>query len=86
MTTIAWSKSPIDIVREYFPDASDDFAGYVLWSRTGWPVFWVGDPETWMRLQLQEYKAQLDSGMTEAQIDEEYFKPLDEIPEKDKRG
>ena len=81
MTTITWSKPPVDIVREYFPDATDDFAGYVLWNRTGWPRFWAGDPETCMRQQLQEYKAKLASGMTEAQIDDEYFKPLHELQE-----
>ena len=81
MTTITWSKPPVDIVREYFPDAPDDLADHILWNRTGWPVFWAGDPETCMRQQLQEYKAKLDSGMTEAQIVDEYFKPLHELQE-----
>jgi hypothetical protein len=30
---------PIDIVREYFPKASDDEARDVLWGCTGWPHF-----------------------------------------------
>jgi hypothetical protein len=46
--------SAIEIVREYFPDADDATAGAILWARTGWPTFWCGDPETWMRKQLKE--------------------------------
>jgi len=79
MTIITWSKPPVDIVREYFPDATDEHADGILWSRTGWPVFWAGDPETCMRQQLQEYKAKLDAGMTEAQIDDEYLQPFDTL-------
>ena len=33
------SGSPRDIVREYFPKASDDEARDVLWGCTGWPNF-----------------------------------------------
>ncbi len=53
---IEWSKSPVDIVREYFPSASDDDAGWLLWNVTGWPCFWDGDPEQVMRRQLQAFK------------------------------
>jgi len=33
------SGSPRDLVREYFPKASDDEARDVLWGCTGWPNF-----------------------------------------------
>lgn len=32
-------KRPTDIVKEYFPDSSDDIAEDILWNRTGWPMF-----------------------------------------------
>jgi len=51
-----WSKSPLEIVRDYFPEADDGFAECVLWERTGWPAFWSGDPEECLRRQLQEFK------------------------------
>ncbi len=28
------------IVREFYPDASADDVGYLLWNETGWPCFW----------------------------------------------
>lgn len=45
-----------DIAREIFPDADNDFLGYVIWNETGFPCYWDGDPETCFRRQLQEYK------------------------------
>ena len=37
-----WSLLPTwgDLVREYFPDASDEEVGFILWEKTGFPVFW----------------------------------------------
>jgi hypothetical protein len=49
-----------DIVREYFPLASDEFIELVVWEKTGYPVFWNipedGDtPEECFRKQLKEF-------------------------------
>jgi len=33
----------LDIVRQWFPTATEDEAGYILWNETGWPCFWDGD-------------------------------------------
>lgn len=43
----------LDIVREYFPGASDDKAWYILWNETGYPCYWDGEPEPSLRKQLQ---------------------------------
>lgn len=51
-----WSKHPLEIVRDVFPDVNDEEAECILWERTGWPAFWDGDPETVLRRQLQELK------------------------------
>lgn len=57
-----WSKPPLEIVREYFPGASDRAAGYILWNMTGWPEYWeTNDAEACMRRQLQAAK---DDGVT----------------------
>ena len=29
-----------DIVRRYFPTATDDEVHYILWEKTGYPTFW----------------------------------------------
>ena len=29
-----------EIVKEYFPDASDEFVEFVIWEKTGYPTFW----------------------------------------------
>ena len=49
------------IVKEYFPDASDEFIDYVMWEETGFPYYWNiprdGDtPEECFRKQLAEAK------------------------------
>jgi len=51
----------VELVREYFPDASDEQAEYILWRETGFPCFWrLGEdgatPEACYRKQLQEFK------------------------------
>ena len=53
-----------DLVREYFPDATDEQAGYILWEKTGFPGFWNipqdGDtPEACCRKQLQQFKDEI---------------------------
>jgi len=42
----------IEIVREYFPGASETLADWFLWNETGWPSFWQGEPEATLREQL----------------------------------
>ena len=49
------------IVREYFPDASDDEVGFILWNHTGYPEFWNIPEDGWtssqcLRKQLNEFK------------------------------
>lgn len=49
----------IDIVREFFPGASDGECESILWERTGFPCFWPdGDktPEDNCREQLAQFK------------------------------
>jgi len=29
-----------EIVREYFPKATDEFIEFVVWEKTGYPLFW----------------------------------------------
>ena len=57
------AKTMGDIVREYFPDADDEFIEYVIWTHTGYPSFWKTDnPEAEMRQQLQEFKEKISGG------------------------
>jgi hypothetical protein len=55
------SKTIGDVVREYFPGASDEFIEYVVWSKTGYPGFWNipedgNTPEECFRKQLKDFK------------------------------
>lgn len=53
-------KAPLEIVREYFPEASDEELSLILWERTGWPSFFkkgVG-----LRTQLRQYHQVLKTG------------------------
>jgi hypothetical protein len=34
-----------------------EYLNYVAWEHTGYPSFYHGDPETYFRKQLEEYKA-----------------------------
>ena len=50
-----------EVVREYFPGASDDYVDYILWEKTGFPEFWDipkdgATPEECLRKQLQDLK------------------------------
>jgi hypothetical protein len=56
------SRSVGEIVREFFPDADDEEVETILWSETGWPGFWAGDPETCLRGQLASYRAAIARG------------------------
>ena len=43
----------LELVKEYFPDASDDEADYILWEFTAFPLVW-GEDE--LREQLQKFR------------------------------
>lgn len=45
-----------DLVREYFPNATDKEVNHILWNYTGYPEFWHGDAEHCCREQLQHLK------------------------------
>lgn len=47
------------ITKEYFPDLPDNDCLYILWNETGWPHFFQGDPETYLRKQLAKFKDKL---------------------------
>ena len=51
-----------DLVRQYFPDATDEECDFILWEKTGWPEFF--DPEigaeVYFGQQIAEYKASLN--------------------------
>lgn len=50
------SSSFIDVVKEFFPEATDDEAMGILWNYTGYPSFWRGEPNKCLREQLQHLK------------------------------
>lgn len=51
----------IDLVREYFPDATEKECDFILWERTAFPV----TGEETIREQLEQYKRQIQqSGQT----------------------
>lgn len=50
-----------EVVREYFPGASDDYVDFILWEKTGYPGFWnIPEDgltvEECLRTQLQRLK------------------------------
>ena len=56
----------IVIAREYFPNKPDDFLGWVIWEKTGYPQFWNipedgNTPEECFRKQLKDFA----NGLTE---------------------
>lgn len=62
--------TPIEVVKEYFPELSDYMAEDVLWSMTGWPAFWLCEDncqktqEIHLRDALQEIKDKVAQGVT----------------------
>ena len=51
----------IEIAKEYFTDADEEFLDFIIWSETGFPSFWQipedgNDAEECFRKQLQEAK------------------------------
>jgi hypothetical protein len=58
------SRTWLDLVREVFPDATDEEAGTLLWEQTGFPSFWNiprdgATPEECCRTQLERFKTLL---------------------------
>lgn len=54
-----------EVVREYFPDATDDFIEYIVWEKTGYPAFWNiprdgATPEECFRKQLADAAREKD--------------------------
>lgn len=65
-----------DLVRQVFPNATDDTCDYMLWEHTGFPSFWSTDDHIACCLgQLEEAKAMLNGwdGDPDATVD---FQPL----------
>lgn len=55
-----------NIVREYFPDASDEEVDFILWEHTGYPCFFnSNDIEGSLREQLQALKNSKNKKMEE---------------------
>ena len=55
-----------ELVREYFPDATDEQTEFILWEKTGYPGFWnIGvdgnTPEECLRKQLQNFQNEVES-------------------------
>ena len=56
-----------EVVREYFPDASDEDVEFILWERTGYPSFWRIPKDgassiECLRKQLSDYKREVKDG------------------------
>lgn len=55
--------SAIDIVRQYFPDATEDDADYILWNQTCFPFIVSSDVDEsidhW-KLQIAKYKCTVE--------------------------
>ena len=54
-----------DIVKEYFPNISDEDMEHIIWSETGFPCFWKipedgNTPEECFRKQLMDLKRRID--------------------------
>ncbi|MFA5458047.1 MAG: hypothetical protein WC261_10495 [Synergistaceae bacterium] len=54
-----------EIVREFFPDADDEFVEFIVYEKTGYPAFWNipedgATPEECFRKQVKEAKGELE--------------------------
>jgi len=50
-----------DIIKEYFPEATEEFAEFVIWEKTGYPSFWNiptdgSTPEECFRKQVADFR------------------------------
>jgi len=71
----------LELAREYLPDLTDTELDAVLWSLTGFPAFWKGEPETALRKQLQEIKDKLAAGISISQQISDAEKAMEEAME-----
>lgn len=55
-------KKVLDLVREFFPKSTDEEASELLWSRTGYPSFFHGNPVKCIRKSLRAYKRLIQLG------------------------
>ena len=53
----------IELVKQYFPDADDEYCEYILWNKTGFPSFFIGDPVEHFGNQLERFRVALNIGM-----------------------
>lgn len=68
-----------DLVKEMFPDQTDQEHEHIIWGLTGFPGFWSEEdgqtPEECFLNQLKEIKEKLEKGITlEKQTEEIYGK------------
>lgn len=55
-------RSPIGaMVRRYFPDATEEDIGYIIWNHTGYPVFFAKGVT--LEMQVKEYAEALKPGI-----------------------
>ena len=47
-------KTVYDVANQYFPGENICVLDQILWSFTGYPHYWRGDPETCLRRQLKD--------------------------------
>lgn len=55
-----------EVVREYFPGATDGQVDFILWEKTGFPSFWeTDDTEACLRKQLQGFRESVVKGVSQ---------------------
>jgi mannosyltransferase OCH1-like enzyme len=52
-------------VREFFPDANDEFCEFIIWEKTGYPSFWNipedgKTPYECFRKQIRDFKQETE--------------------------
>jgi hypothetical protein len=79
MSTPTKGQTWLDLAREVFPDASDATLEGYLWTFTGFPGFFYGDPQAECRAQLLTARAAMVAGQD---YDPEYgwHTPIDPRP------
>ena len=57
----------LELVKHYFPDVTNEMADHILWTHTGFPMFWhltneYPTPMARCRKQLRELKYKIKRG------------------------
>lgn len=60
---------PMTVARFYFPGQTDSFIEYVIWSATGYPAFFSGDPIRCFSKQLHRASRLLRKGALDRYIE-----------------